>query len=608
MPKFLKLLVLSAALAIGAVVAAPVAALAGEANLTWSAPGTNTDGSTLVNLAGYKVHYGTQSGAYSTTVDVGNVTSYNVASLSNGSYYFAVTAYNTNGKESAYSNEGSKAIANDVTAPVISGVYSGSITADTAVINWMTDEASTSQVEYGLTASYGYSTTLDTAARTTHSQTINGLAADTTYNFRVRSVDSTGNAAISGNYTFKTEPPADTAPPVISNVQVTDITSTSAVVSWTTDELATSQVEFGTSGSYSASTPIKTALTTVHSVLVDGLQSFTTYDFRAVSSDAVGNNATSEGMTFVTSNQAPAINNLSASALSGIAPLQVDFTAEAVDQDGSIVSYEWDFDGDGVYEYNSGALSSASYTYQNVGTYPVKVRATDNGGAVAVSEPLSISVESAVNKPPVVVSILGTVVQNGSTVSITFDVQASDPNGVIVQFAWDFDGNGTVDAVTSTAPALYTYSSSGTYSPVVTVTDDQGGIASAATTVTVPEAATVSGASISSPGSSSGGGGGCFIATAAYGSYLEPEVMALRDFRDSVLMQNPLGRSFVKAYYRVSPPVADFIARHETLRAATRIALTPIVYSVKYSGPAASFAFLAIGFAAIARMNRKRTR
>jgi hypothetical protein len=77
--------------------------------------------------------------------------------------------------------------------------------------------------------------------------------------------------------------------------------------------------------------------------------------------------------------------------------------------------------------------------------------------------------------------------------------------------------------------------------------------------------------------SDGGGGGGCFIATAAYGSLMEPHVKILRDFRDRFLLGNTVGESFVRLYYTYSPPIADFIAEHDSLRAMVRISLLPVV-------------------------------
>jgi hypothetical protein len=75
----------------------------------------------------------------------------------------------------------------------------------------------------------------------------------------------------------------------------------------------------------------------------------------------------------------------------------------------------------------------------------------------------------------------------------------------------------------------------------------------------------------------SGSGGGCFIATAAFGSKFEKHVQLLRRFRDLHLMPHSVGRAFVKAYYRYSPPVADFIADHETVRMVIRWSLLPLI-------------------------------
>ena len=81
--------------------------------------------------------------------------------------------------------------------------------------------------------------------------------------------------------------------------------------------------------------------------------------------------------------------------------------------------------------------------------------------------------------------------------------------------------------------------------------------------------------------SESSGGGGCFIATAAYGSPMAPQIQILRDFRDTYMMPNAVGHWLVEQYYRWSPPVADFIRSQDWLRAAVRIGLTPIVWSVQ---------------------------
>jgi len=103
----------------------------------------------------------------------------------------------------------------------------------------------------------------------------------------------------------------------------------------------------------------------------------------------------------------------------------------------------------------------------------------------------------------------------------------------------------------------------------------------------------------------SGSGGGCFIATAAYGSYLDPHVYVLRNFRDKYLLNNSLGKAFVDFYYRNSPPIAAFIERHETLKIATRWALSPIVYCIEY--PYCIALVLPVGIMVIWRKRRKVT-
>lgn len=74
-----------------------------------------------------------------------------------------------------------------------------------------------------------------------------------------------------------------------------------------------------------------------------------------------------------------------------------------------------------------------------------------------------------------------------------------------------------------------------------------------------------------------GSGSGCFIATATYGSPRENSVGILRVFRDRYLLASAPGRALVKFYYKSSPPLADFISRHESARVFARLMLAPAV-------------------------------
>ena len=97
-----------------------VADVADGVVLTWEPPTTNTDDSPLTDLAGYRLYWGTSTSAYSSNQDLGMPScadvagtmtcTYTLAGLGAGSYFFAVTAYNTGGYESVYSNEATKTL------------------------------------------------------------------------------------------------------------------------------------------------------------------------------------------------------------------------------------------------------------------------------------------------------------------------------------------------------------------------------------------------------------------------------------------------------------------------------------------------------------------
>jgi len=77
----------------------------------------------------------------------------------------------------------------------------------------------------------------------------------------------------------------------------------------------------------------------------------------------------------------------------------------------------------------------------------------------------------------------------------------------------------------------------------------------------------------------------CFIATAAYGTPTAEQIDMLREFRDVVLLKSTVGSQFVALYYRLSPPIADFIARNDLLRTLVReLLVDPVVWIVEATG------------------------
>ena len=85
----------------------PVVSQPQSLTLTWTAPDENADGTPLVNLAGYKIRYGTASGSYTETITLSNagLNRYVIDNLSSGTYYFVISAYNSSGTESPLTGE-----------------------------------------------------------------------------------------------------------------------------------------------------------------------------------------------------------------------------------------------------------------------------------------------------------------------------------------------------------------------------------------------------------------------------------------------------------------------------------------------------------------------
>ena len=171
------------------------------------------------------------------------------------------------------------------------------VTDTTATITWTTDEAASSAVDYGTDTNYGNNAGSANLV-TSHSVTLTNLVPATDYHFLVSSTDASTNTANGVDTTFTTTSGGDTSPPVISNVQAV-VTDTTATISWTTDEPATSVVNYGLSAGYGSSES-DPGLTTSHSITLTNLTPGVTYHFLVSSIDSSGNNADDTDRTLTT--------------------------------------------------------------------------------------------------------------------------------------------------------------------------------------------------------------------------------------------------------------------------------------------------------------------
>jgi len=215
---------------------------------------------------------------------------------------------------------------------------------------------------------------------------------------------------------------------------------------------------------------------------------------------------------------------------------------------------------------------------------PLSVQTAASNGTVGTVTPLTSAQLPMATKPSTInVATAGEFTITGltsspATVTLTFDSTVFPATPVF----YSIDSGGKWNPITGTVSGTtFTYALVDNDSAL----DKDATVNSTRSMVVVGTTSTGGGATV--PGdnpqpASGGGGGGCFIATAAYGSYLDPHVMVLRHFRDNVLLQSELGTAFVRFYYKHSPPIADFIARHDTLRMLMRLALTPLIFAVKY--------------------------
>ena len=167
---------------------------------------------------------------------------------------------------------------------------------------------------------------------------------------------------------------------------------------------------------------------------------------------------------------------------------EMEFQGTGSDPDGFIALYEWDFDGDQVYDWNDTQARIAVWTYEETGLFIARFRVTDNDGESDM-DVLRVQVSSSItpNEPPT--ANAGGPYEGVSGETITLTGTGSDPDGSVVSYEWDFEGDGTVNYYSpDSGTTTVTYEMSGTYNAVLTVTDDKGAIATSTAVVRIERA------------------------------------------------------------------------------------------------------------------------
>ena len=195
------------------------------------------------------------------------------------------------------------------TIPVIYNLVNSSITDTSATISWNTNKNIDAKLYYGLTKAYESSIINETLSAT-HSFSLTGLMPNMLYQYKAESCDEVNYCAVSYG-TLTTSEPVDNTAPAISNVAASSITTSSATISWDTNEAATGQMEYGKTTAYGINTTMDARLLTSHSFNLTGLSYNTLYYYKIYSYDGVGNLATAESsFTTLDDATAPVISNV----------------------------------------------------------------------------------------------------------------------------------------------------------------------------------------------------------------------------------------------------------------------------------------------------------
>lgn len=201
------------------------------------------------NITGYHVYRSLASKTGYTRLTASAVTGLTYTDTpagGNKTYYYKVSAVSAAGEGAA--SAPLSIYFYDNAPPLISAVAVSAVTGTGAVITWRTDEASSSQADYGTSSSYGLTTPLNPSLVTSHTVALAGLANDTLIHYRVRSADAGGNTAVSSDFSFRTLDLSPPAPVTAFAVSAGDGQNTLAWTNPATADFAGTIIRYSTGG------------------------------------------------------------------------------------------------------------------------------------------------------------------------------------------------------------------------------------------------------------------------------------------------------------------------------------------------------------------------
>ena len=360
-------------------------------------------------------------------------------------YNFAVISTNAGGLTTTSPNSTFTTTAANATAPFVGYVAFWGVNNSGVTISWSTDLAANTELNYGTTPSLGTLTPLQATLTNSHGVVLTGLASGTTYYFVAQSTGANGATGYSTTYSFTTTGSPSAPAPNISNIQ-TAVTSNTATITWTTDEAASSQVNYGVTTTYSSSSTLNTTLSTSHSVTLTNLMPGTTYNFDVVSSNVNGLSSTSTNSTLQTTGTAPG-------------PVITSVAASSITSGSALITWTTDQASTSVVNYGASTTSSptlvTSHSVTLSGltpntTYTFSVTSV-NAGSVSTS---SSSYSFTTSTPNATAPVISYVAYWGITSSgITISWSTNVPSNTSVAY-------GTTNALTSVTPVQTALSNS----------------------------------------------------------------------------------------------------------------------------------------------------